>query len=346
MSDALIRNGEVAKELTDQFGKGFADEVADIIKKDGVKSVEHAVVSSQFDADRLDYIRRDRMMTGTQHAAIDFTWLIANLEIGAVAIGVDDTQVGTIETFVLGPKAIHAAEAFVLGLFQLYPTIYFHKATRGAEKIFTELLVQLVTLVRGGNVSATGLPADHPLVRFANSPEDINVALTLDDAVVWGALSQMSAATDPLISEFSARLRDRQLYKCHDIRTSVAAVLDPKSGNTDEAIELIDKCCAEIGANLADWAAKGGKGNHRILVDEEERSPYKSVNESKGPLDRINVRTNAGPPVDLKERSSVVAALKTYKLFRAYADRDDKEAQAAMKQIVEGEIEKCRKRTP
>jgi len=84
----------------------------------------------------------------------------------------------------------------------------------------------------------------------------------------------------------------------------------------------------------------------RILIDKEERSPYKSVNESKGPLDRINVRTNAGAPIDLKERSSVVAALKTYKLFRAYADRADTEAQDAIRRIVEGEIETCRKQTP
>jgi HD superfamily phosphohydrolase len=45
-----------------------------------------------------------------------------------------------VQTFVLGRKAIFAAEAYVLGLFQLYPTVYFHKATRGVEKIYTELL--------------------------------------------------------------------------------------------------------------------------------------------------------------------------------------------------------------
>lgn len=60
-----------------------------------------------------------------------------------MAQGVDDAQIGMIETFVLGPKAIHAAEAFVLGLFQLYPTVYFHKATRGIEKLFTELMVRV-----------------------------------------------------------------------------------------------------------------------------------------------------------------------------------------------------------
>ena len=46
MSEALIRNGEVANILN-ELGSGFANDVADIIKKDGVKSVHHAVVSSQ-----------------------------------------------------------------------------------------------------------------------------------------------------------------------------------------------------------------------------------------------------------------------------------------------------------
>jgi HD superfamily phosphohydrolase len=345
MSDALIREGEVSLILN-ELGSGFANDVADIIKKDGIKTVQHAVVSSQFDADRLDYMRRDRMMTGSQHGAIDFQWLIANLEIGAVPVGVDDMRIGEVETFVLGPKAIYAAEAFVLGLFQLYPTIYFHKATRGAEKIFTELLVRVVTLVRDGSFVSTGLPQSHPLVRFANRPEDIEVALLLDDAVVWGALTQMSDAADPLVAEFAARLRDRKLYKCYDIRMQVAHALDPKSNNTDEVIEQIDKCCAGIGVKLTEWTANRGEGGPRILTDIEERSPYKPIGQSKGPLDRINIRTDGGMLVDLKERSSVVAALKTYKLFRAYADKTDTATQDAMKRIVEGEIEACRSQTP
>lgn len=342
MSDMLIREGEVAEVFSAQFGRGFADDVADIIKKDGVKTVQHAVVSSQFDADRLDYMRRDRMMTGTQHAAIDFRWLIANLEIGRVAIGVDDAPLGAVETFVLSPKAIHAAEAFVLGLFQLYPTVYFHKATRGAEKIFTELLVRVVTIIREESIAATGLPAKHPLVRFARNPEDIDVALMLDDSVVWGALTQLSESKDSLISEFSIRLRDRKLYKCQDIRTQVAHELDPKSENTDDTIERVDRCCAGIDKKLTEWAADKSNSHPRILIDNDGRSPYKSVNESKGPLDRINMLTDSGTLVDLKERSSIVAALKAYKLFRVYTDRSDAEARDAVKQIVEEGIKTCR----
>ncbi len=132
LSDALIRSGDVSAALGEWHG-GFASEVADVVVRDGPKNIYGAVVSSQFDADRLDYMRRDRLMTGTHHGAIDFDWLLSNIEIGEVSYGVDDESVGKTETFVLGSKATYAAESYLLGLFQLYPTVYFHKTTRGAE---------------------------------------------------------------------------------------------------------------------------------------------------------------------------------------------------------------------
>jgi HD superfamily phosphohydrolase len=137
VSDILIRDSEVSKELCD-IGSGFANDVADMVTGSGSPTIYSAVVSSQFDADRLDYMRRDRLMTGSQHAGIDFEWLIENLEVGEVEHSVADTRLKPVQTFVLGRKAIFAAEAYVLGLFQLYPTVYFHKTTRGAEKIYTE----------------------------------------------------------------------------------------------------------------------------------------------------------------------------------------------------------------
>jgi len=338
MSDLLIRDSEISEILNDELGSGFASDVADIVKGAGKKTVHYAVVSSQFDADRLDYMRRDRLMTGTQHSAIDFTWLLANLEIDAVQTGVDDARVGSVETFVLGRKAAQAAEAYVLGLFQLYPTVYFHKATRGAEILFTELVIRIVKLVRDGKIDATGLPENHPLVRFALDPEDIEVALTLDDTVIFGALSQMVDASDPLVADFSKRLRDRNLYKCEDIRIEVAHELDPKSENSDEIIGKIDRKCVAINEKLAEWANDNNKGRPRILIDNEKRSPYKSFGESKGPLDRINVRTDGDNLVDLKERSSVVAALKSFKLFRAYVEESDSEAKEAIQEIVKEEV--------
>src|SRR6266478_5597596 len=58
VSDALIRDSEIANELK-TLGSGVPNDVADIVSGNGGSSVYSAVVSSQFDADRLDYMRRD-----------------------------------------------------------------------------------------------------------------------------------------------------------------------------------------------------------------------------------------------------------------------------------------------
>lgn len=344
LSEELIRSGEISDVLDREMEKGFAGNVADILKKDGVKTVHHAVVSSQFDADRLDYIRRDRFMAGSQHAGIDFSWLLANLQIGEVPRGVDDTALSPIDTFVIGPKAIHAAEAYVLGLFQLYPTVYFHKTTRGIEKLFEELLVRIVHLVREGHVGKTGLDSRHPLIRFAQKPDELEAALLLDDAVVWGALPLMHDAEDSLVSQFSCQLRDRNLFKCVDVRAKISHELDPKCTELPDIVEAIDKCCALVKEKLTFEIANVPTAViPRVLIDAAERTPYKPIDKSKGPLDRIMVGTNGNELVDLQERSSVVRGLKVFKLMRVYADRDDVGTFAIIDKSIREEKQKCQR---
>lgn len=333
VGDRLIRDSEIGSELR-KLGSGLPDDVANIISGDGQSTIYSAVVSSQFDADRLDYMRRDRLMTGTQHGAIDFEWLMANLEVAEVSYGVDDTSLGRAETFVLGPKAILAAEAFVLGLFQLYPTVYFHKATRGAEMLFTELLAKVIPLVHDGDTHKTGLPEPHPLVRFAQCPDDLECALELDDTVVWGALSLMAEATDRSVAELAWRLRDRKLYKCVDVRVRIAREKGDEAAATAEA----DEVCAGVGDKLAEWEVAHTSGAPRILLDEGSRSPYKRITDASGPLDQINIRTDGDRLVDLATRSSVVAAIAPFKLFRIYLADEDVDARRMIDACIGEEI--------
>jgi uncharacterized protein len=340
VSDTLIRNGEVAEKLC-EMGSGFANDVADMVTGSGKRTIYSAIVSSQFDADRLDYMRRDCLMTGSRHAGIDFEWLVENLEVGEVSNSVDETKLDPVQTFVLGRKAIFAAEAYVLGLFQLYPTVYFHKATRGAEKIFTELLSRIFILIKNGAIDKTGLPKSHPLVKFAQTPDNIECALALDDTVIWGSLCLMADSGDEWVSKLATRLRDRNLYKCVDVRAKIAH----DKGDLVEASPQADTVCAtiwkEIGKCLDEWSAKNPDAPPRILMDEAKRTPYKKLTEdTKGPLNQINIRTEGDYLVDLAERSSVVATLKTYKALRIYHADGDREAKDKISKIMDAEIAK------
>jgi len=365
VTDSLVREGEVATALNG-LGGGFASDVADLIKKAGPASIYRAVVSSQFDADRLDYMRRDRLMTGTQHGAIDCEWLISNLEVGSVPHGVDSERVGDLETFVLGPKALYAAETYLLGLFQLYATVYLHKATRGVEKLFTELMVRVFKLARDGSTEKTGLSDHHPLIRFAISPDNLERVLALDDSVIGGALFMMTEAEDRLVSEFSSRLRDRKLYKCVDIReviservrSSILKKQGPKKTSSSktaapakaqdrldldavqkELVEKVEKASNEIETKLRTWAAEHEVDVPTILLDKTERSMYKSFEESKGPLEQIMIKT--GPdntkPVDVATVSQVVKAISPLKVLRVYFREGDEKAKKLIDQTLQKE---------
>ncbi len=369
VTNLLVREGEIAEALK-KLGGGFAIDVADLIKKSGPATIYSAVVSSQFDADRLDYIQRDRLMTGAQHGAIDFRWLISNLEVGAVPHGVDKEKVGDIETFVLGPKALPAAETYLLGLFQLYATVYFHKATRGTEKLFIELVARVFQLVRDGSVGKTGLSRNHPLVRFAKCPETLECALALDDSAIGGALFMMTGAEDKLVSDFAARLRDRKLYKCVDIRERLAEGIRirlkqkpdgtrrresehpnskaPKQGNPElhkrKLESALERACKEVERRTNTWGEENKEEIPRILVDKTERSMYKPFEESKGPLEQIMIRlgTEDRKPVDVASISEVIRAIAPFKVQRVYIKDGDEKAKKFIGQIIEEEIKKCR----
>ena len=326
VSKKLILDSEIS-ECLKTMGSGFHKDVAGVIDEDIPPTLYSAVISSQFDADRLDYMQRDRMMCGTRHGAIDFEWLVENIMVGDVNVGVDTESLGKIPTFVIGPKAIAAAETFVLGLFQLYPAVYLHKTTRGVEVLFTELLVKVIELSRDGSFAKTGLPENHPLVQFARDSDNIEHVLCLDDSVVWSALNLLSESEDKLISDFSKRLRSRKLYKVIDVREELR-----KSGATEKEL---DKMCAEMKMRIEEWVDEDKSSVCRMLIDECKRSPYKGKTEGKGPLKQINVLDN-GKLHDLSEISDVVGAIKDFKVFRVYLNANDDEAKKFIKNEIKG----------
>ena len=311
VSDEIIRNTEVA-EILDAHNPGLSKQVADIIGAKTPADVYSSVVSSQFDADRLDYMQRDRMMTGTQHSEIDLTWLMANLELDAVPYGVGEEQVGELETFVLSSKAIYAAESYVVGLFQLYPTVYFHKATRSAEKVFFHLFERVFRLVREGQTDLVGLAKSNPIAGFADNPDSLQNALQLDDSVVWGSLAELCNSKDPSISHLAAMLRDRRLPKAVDIRTAVAKEL-----GDDAPSEIVEKAILLTRKALVEWRDEQEADVPPVWIDTAQRVPYREFQEDTGPLNQIRIRHNGGL-VDLKEVSPIVASIRPFKLDRVY----------------------------
>ncbi|MCE2392175.1 MAG: hypothetical protein J4G09_11940, partial [Proteobacteria bacterium] len=170
------------------------EEIGALLKDEDPKNIYTTVVSSQFDADRLDYVQRDRMMTGVQYSHIDLDWLLDCIEVGSITVGEEELQ--EAPCLYLGPKGLKVAEEYLEARYRLHTMVYTHKTTRAAEKMLAELL----------RLSAINL-ADHesskqvPILRYLTSnPPTLDIFLGLDDTVVWASLETLADSGDPVVS--------------------------------------------------------------------------------------------------------------------------------------------------
>lgn len=235
----IIRNpdGKI-RPLLENFwdDRSFCEEVAGLLEADDPKDIYHSVVSSSFDADRLDYLRRDRLMTGTGAGAIDFDWLMEHVRVGKVPVEApdveDDEQL--VPTFCLDAKALPAAEQFLYARYTLHQQVYLHKTTRCVEHMIAKLLRAVSRhCEKLETVSEmTGLPQAHPLITFFTNRPDLEpndekreekekaalaCYLLLDDTAIMGSLDEMRQAKDRVIADLALRLLERRLYKTLDL---------------------------------------------------------------------------------------------------------------------------------
>jgi hypothetical protein len=307
-SDIVSGDTELCAILSKGGGTKFRDDVAALLANESPTDIYSAIVSSQFDADRLDYVRRDRLMTGAQHGGFDYPWLLANLEVDKIPLAIDGEIYAEAESLILGGKAFQAAESYVLGLFHMYFAVYFHKATRSAEKLLTALICRVGELTGKGEVDKSGLPQSHPLIRFIQS-RSLSDYLALDDFVIWSSLHFMAEASDDVCRELSGRLLHRRLYKAVDIGNHFAG--------RDEAV-------ARFKMRLRQARENQVVSSVDVFEDQTNRTPYKLRGyDSSEAMAKIHIRKPDGSYDDLAKRSDVVKALESKSIYRVYVRNDD-----------------------
>ena len=106
-------------------------------------------------------------------------------------------------TFCLDPKALPAAEQFLLSRYTLHEQVYLHKTTRCIEAMIGKLLRRIAEVAADPDTASaqTGLEPSQVLLRFfAPDGETIGNYLALDDMAITGSLEQMQQGKDPVIA--------------------------------------------------------------------------------------------------------------------------------------------------
>jgi len=258
-----------------------AQDVADLVAAETPTDMYHAIVSSSFDADRLDYLPRDRYMTGTGAGAIDLDWLMDNVRVAEIDFSPADAD-GSDPiyeySFCLGHKARDAAEDFLLARYRLYTNVYLHKTTRGIEQLISAFF-RFVARETAANGCVAGLPDQHPLVYFFSpGDESIGCYRCLDDTVVWGAIHLVAANGKGAAKSIAGRILNRERPICLDVQH---AFPEDVEGQRRLKHALDAKFKSQLGENVFRDAAKlsiygeigadDGRAQKRLMIHLPDR---------------------------------------------------------------------------
>jgi HD superfamily phosphohydrolase len=165
------------------------------------------IVSSQLDADRVDYLMRDSLMTGSRYGLFDAEWILNALVIAEPRIGDRSVKKLCLDA----SKGTGAIEGLLFARLQMYHYVYGHKTTRAYE-------AELVQTLRLAMRLSTQLPDETPApVRTVLEKKGAltnKEYLLLDDEVMWWAIRRWASWVPPTTvahASFATALKEHSL---------------------------------------------------------------------------------------------------------------------------------------
>jgi len=300
-------DSEIYEVLAQHLPHGTISMIGQLIRGRATRSaVASALVSSDLDADRLDYVMRDADSAGFVYGLIDLDYLLENVEVAPTEKGVD----------VLATNARHgtgALEHYLLARSFVYSQLVNHKTVAAAELLFRATLIQ--TLREAGSIAAPILPANDAEVREWFAERRFH---RLTDGYVLASLGYAAFETgggaSPHLRDLVRRLVKRRLPKLALAQAALRGASDPRPSSMDELqILILEKSRKE---ELAEKATNLGPETvlpeHFCLVERDEKV-----------LDEFKEPQREGSSVSAARGAMVVVEKDAGRVAVPLATRDD-----------------------
>ncbi len=237
---------------------GLVDSVKRIFQKSYQPRFASDIISSQFDADRLDYLLRDSYMTGVTYGRYDLEWLLEVIELAQI-------PTNGLGIAVNRKKGFHAAEQFVIGRYLMYQQVYFHKTIRAAERMIKLIFERLIENAKDGRFPQFCPDPLHQLLSSSSHSLSLKAYLRLDDEFMLACFNLWSEddSNDEILNDLCSRFLKRDLFK--------TAVID--------ATTISDhlKYAAAIGSLQEAMKQAGFDPRYYLASDSAEDLPYKDM---------------------------------------------------------------------
>ncbi|AZU64642.1 HD domain-containing protein [Neobacillus mesonae] len=194
---AIILGETEVNKVLKNVGPDFPEKVAEVIAKTSEKKIVVSMISSQIDADRMDYLQRDAYFTGVSYGQFDMERILRVMRPRE-------------EQVVIKKSGMHAVEDYIMSRYQMYWQVYFHPVSRSAEVILTKILHRAKQLYKE-NYAFKHEPQH--FTSFFCENVTLEDYLKLDEAVIMFYFQIWQNETDLILSDLCRRFVNRNLFK-------------------------------------------------------------------------------------------------------------------------------------
>jgi len=194
----IIEGDTEIRKVLSGVSADFPKKVSEVIGKTYSNKMIVSLISSQIDADRMDYLLRDAYYTGVNYGNFDIERILRLMRPAE-------------EQIAIKYSGMHAVEDYIVSRYQMYWQVYFHPVTRSAEVILKKLF-QRAKLLYDCNYHFRIFP--EPLVPFFKDGQaKLRQYLDLDEATVIYYIREWTREEDEILSDLAERFMNRRLFK-------------------------------------------------------------------------------------------------------------------------------------
>lgn len=192
----ILGDTEVNKVLR-SVSPDFPEQVCDVIRKTYPNEIVVSMISSQLDADRMDYLLRDAYFTGVSYGMYDLDRILRVIR-------------PVQGKLVVKESGMHAVEDYLMSRYQMYWQVYFHSVTRSSDIVLRNIFARAKSLWEAGH-KFRFLPA--PLGRLFDGTLDLEHYMLLDESLVQAAFTLWRSEDDEALADLCSRFLERRLFK-------------------------------------------------------------------------------------------------------------------------------------
>lgn len=181
-------------QILSKVAPAFPEAVASVIAKTYPNPQVVKMISSQADADRMDYLQRDAYFTGVTYGSFDIERLLR--VIRPYSDGICFTNNG-----------MHAVEDYIVSRYQMYQQVYFHRINRSLEVVLNKLLERARYVYKSNTLLVT--PS---LQKFLDGSWTLKDYLNLDDGVMETNFSIWRESGDEILADLASRYLFRKPF--------------------------------------------------------------------------------------------------------------------------------------